>query len=369
MISAGDGFNGSYAEARQRWLTAVVSCQGEVESLIHPDCKGPAGEDLVMDWASFGSPEAARVFLVTSGTHGIEGYAGSAVQCAWLESGQLTLPAGVRLVLVHAVNPWGFAYGHRVTEHNVDLNRNFIDFSSIPVNAGYTALHPHLMLQEWTETGMRRAFEAMDAFRLKHGEKAFSDAFNGGQYDHADGLFYGGRAPQWSNTTFRTQLRRSMGKAQQVHLLDLHTGIGPYGEPFFINFDPQESSRRSAAERVWGSDALSGRGSTHAAFASYRGLLMDAFAEELPQCLTTGVVVEFGTHPRPRMQRAHLTLAWLRRQPAWTDTSTLLEARHSYAEAFIPSDSAWRQQVVARGTSLCAQGLAALASDPFQQKG
>lgn len=366
MIEGGSGFEGSYGAARARWLAAAHQRGGTIDSVVHPDVCGPGGEALAMDWASFGNERASRVLLITCGTHGIEGYAGSAVLCAWLEAQAPAVPEGVRLVLVHAVNPWGFAHGQRVTEHNVDLNRNFIDFSVLPTNAGYTALHPALMLEDWNEQAVARAFAAMDDYRLRHGEKAFSDAFNGGQYQHADGLFFGGHEPQWSNLTLRAQLRRHLATARQVHLLDLHTGIGPYAEPFFINFAAQGSPERSAAERLWGAESLSGKGSTHAALATYQGLLIDAFAAELPQARTSSVVVEFGTHPRPQMQRAHLALAWLRQQPAGADSSAAREARRAYAEAFIPSDQTWRHQVVSRGIALCSQGLAALAADPFE---
>ena len=41
----------------------------------------------------------------------------------------LALAAGLRVVLLHAINPWGFSWARRVTEDNVDLNRNFRDFS------------------------------------------------------------------------------------------------------------------------------------------------------------------------------------------------------------------------------------------------
>lgn len=368
MIEAGAGFESSYASARMRWLAAVGQRGGTVESVMHPECRGPDGEPLAMDWASFGDDRAPRALVITCGTHGIEGFAGSAVLTAWLEARAPAIPQGVRLVLVHAVNPWGFAHGQRVTEHNVDLNRNFIDFSTLPENPGYAELHPALMLEAWNDAALDRAFATMDKFRADHGEKAFSDAFNGGQYEHADGLFFGGREPQWSNLTLRSQLRHYLANAEQVHLLDLHTGIGPYGEPFYINFDTPLSPKRQAVERLWGSDALSGRGSTHAAFATYQGLLIDAFAAELPHARTSSVVVEFGTHPRPRMQRAHMALAWLRRQPPGSEGSALLDARKTYAEAFIPSDPVWRQQVVSQGVALCERGLAALARDPFESR-
>ncbi len=367
MIEPGHGFPGSYLEARQRWLAAVErhrgrACGVRVDSFRLPHARGPAGEALYLDLATFGDRHAQHVFVITCGTHGIEGYAGSSVLSCWLEANAIDIPAGSKLMLVHAVNPWGFAHGQRVTEENVDLNRNFVDFGApLPANPGYAALHPSLMLARWDEPAIEAAFQAMDAYRLQHGEKAFSDAFNGGQYEHDDGVFFGGRRPQWSNVTLRGLLREHASQAGRLDLLDLHTGIGPYGEPFFINFDAPGSRARRRAEAVWGSDAFSGRGSTHAAFASYQGLLIDAVASELPQCATSCVVVEFGTHARARMQRAHLALAWLRRQGGSDLVApAAAEARREYADAFVPRDPAWRRTVLAHGVELCRRGLASL---------
>lgn len=51
-------------------------------------------------------------------------------------------------------------------------------------------------------------------------------AISGGQYEIADGLFYGGSAPTWSNLTVRRVLREHASQAAQVAWIDLHTGLG-----------------------------------------------------------------------------------------------------------------------------------------------
>ncbi|MBT9504257.1 MAG: DUF2817 domain-containing protein [Burkholderiaceae bacterium] len=358
-----DLFYATYSTARQAWREAVQARGGAIDSQQHP-LTGPEGEPLWMDLARFGDPLAGRALVIACGTHGIEGYAGSAVQTAWLRlGGPGALPAGCAVLLIHAVNPWGFAYRQRVTENNVDLNRNFTGFPrpAGSANSGYAELHPQLQLRDWSEAEIARAFAAMDAFRLRVGEKAFSDAFNGGQHLHCDGIFYGGSAPEWSNQALRRLLRRHLCDARQGLFVDLHTGIGPYGQPFLINFDAPGSPARERALRIWGEEALSGKGSTHAAFASFQGVLIDALAEELPGCELSSVVVEFGTHERRRMQRAHLALMWLRRQRG--NGEAVQRARAEYLEAFIPADPAWRRSVLDGGVALCARACAALLDE------
>jgi hypothetical protein len=355
-------FAASYTEARSAWLQAVAARGGQVSGLRHPGA-GPRGEALWMDVARFGDPQAGSAFVVSCGTHGIEGHAGSAVQRAWLQAGGPgDLPRGTAVVLVHAVNPWGFAHDQRVTENNVDLNRNFIDFAAKPaVHPGYAELHPHLMLERWDEAEIARAFAAMDAYRERVGEQAFSDAFNGGQYQSPDGIFFGGREPEWSHRALAQAVPRALGPARRCVWVDLHTGIGPYGLPFFFNFDAQGSWGRQRALEVWGEEAFSGKGATHKAFAVYQGLMIGALATLVPGCAMSPVVIEFGTHERRRMQRAHLALAWMRRQQAVSDAFE--RAAAEYREAFVPSDPVWRASVVREGVALCQRGREALVAE------
>ena len=359
---APDGFAATYTEARGAWLQAAAAGGGRVSGLQHPDV-GPRGEALWLDVARFGDPQAHSVFVVSCGTHGSEGYAGSAVQTAWMNAGGPgALPTGTAVVLFHAINPWGFAHGQRVTENNVDLNRNFIDFASIPApHAGYTELHPHLMLEHWDEAAIARAFAAMDAYRERAGEQAFSDAFNGGQYQSPEGLFYGGQQPEWSRLALARCLPEALGPARRCVWVDLHTGIGPYGLPFFFSFDAPGSWGRQRALEVWGEDAFSGKGSTHKAFAVYQGLMIGALAAMAPGCAMSPVVIEFGTHERRRMQRAHLALAWMRRQR--TASEAFERAAAEYREAFVPSDPRWRASVLREGVALCQRGRDALVAE------
>jgi hypothetical protein len=72
-------FSKSYAEARQKFLSAAQQAGIPVESHIHPD-KGRDGEVLAMDVAREGPADAKSVLLVSSACHGVEGYCGSGVQ-------------------------------------------------------------------------------------------------------------------------------------------------------------------------------------------------------------------------------------------------------------------------------------------------
>ncbi len=125
-------FSMSYPEARDKFLSSCESAGFALKTRENPDAVGRDGEALFSDIASKGPADADSVLLVTSGTHGIEGYCGSACQVALVREGAFdALPDGTRVVLVHAVNPFGFSHQRRVNEDNIDLNRNFVDHTQV----------------------------------------------------------------------------------------------------------------------------------------------------------------------------------------------------------------------------------------------
>ena len=350
-------FPDSYAEARERFVEAARRAGAKLTSYKHPSERGPGGEALYLDVSVLGPGTASRVFVVGSGTHGIEGYSGSAAQRAWLRS-KPRLPKDTAVVFFHAHNPWGFAHKTRVTEENVDLNRNFIDFSKpLPRNPGYAELQPAIAIRDWNEASIADAFARIDAYRERVGEKAFSDAFNGGQYTHQDGIFYGGARKQWANSAFRAAVETHLARARKVAFLDLHTGIGPWCEHIYICFHPEGSPARARARAWWGERAVNLQGVTHAKLATYSGTIIDAFAEMLPQAEVTSIVVEFGTLPRRDMQRAGLAQRWMRFEGP-RDPVLAAKVRREYEAAFYPAAPEWREAVLKQSKDFIDRGVA-----------
>ena len=354
-------FSDSYAEARSRFSDAARRAGAKSTSYEHPAERGPGGERLFFDVSVLGPGDASRIFVIGSGTHGIEGYPGSAAQRAWLR-GRPRLPKDTAVVFFHAQNPWGFAHKTRTTEENVDLNRNFIDFSRpLPPNPGYLELHPQIVIERWDDAAIEGAFARLDAFRQRVGEKAFSDAFNGGQYSHPDGVFYGGTRPQWANSAFRAAVETHLGRARSVAFLDLHTGIGPWCGHVYLCFHPEGSPARERARAWWGERAVNLEGVTHKKLATYSGTIIDAFTEMLPQAEVTAIVVEFGTLPRREMQRASLAQRWMRFEGP-RDPVLAAKVRREYEAAFYPAEPEWRKAVLEQSREFINRGVAGIAS-------
>jgi hypothetical protein len=351
----------SYREARDHFLRAARRAGAKHQAYCHPTERGPAGEPLFLDVSVLGPGKASQVLVVGCGTHGIEGYSGSAAQCAWLR-GRPRLPRDTAVVFFHAQNPWGFAHKTRVTEENVDLNRNFIDFSKpLPANPGYAELHPRIVIQNWDIMSVAAIFDRLDAFRERVGEKAFSDAFNGGQYTHPDGIFYGGAQPQWANSAFREAVGTHLGHARRVAYMDLHAGIGPWGEHIYLCFHPEGSPARERARAWWGERAVNLQGVTHKALATYNGTIIDALAAMLPSAEVTTIVVEFGTLPRREMQRASMAQRWLRFEGR-RDPVLAAKVRREYEAAFYPADAAWRGGVLEQSRDFIDRGVKGISS-------
>ena len=153
MVSIPECFSESYAEARAKFCGAAAGAGGALRSWHNPHARGPSGEALYLDTARFGPADAANMLVLISSTHGVEGHCGSGAQIAWLRTGgPAKLPKDTGALIVHAINPYGFAWTRRVTEDNVDLNRNFVDHDkAYPKNDGYAALAHALLPKTWNE--------------------------------------------------------------------------------------------------------------------------------------------------------------------------------------------------------------------------
>ncbi len=134
-------FSSDYQEARHKFLEASTAIGANIESFKNPN-PGPEGEPLYTDVALIGPKDAAVILVLVSGTHGVEGFAGSGIQTGLLQQGIASvLNPNVSIVMIHAINPYGFAHLRRFNEDNVDLNRNFVDHTRpYPPNQGYEEL-------------------------------------------------------------------------------------------------------------------------------------------------------------------------------------------------------------------------------------
>lgn len=175
-----------------------------------------------------------QLVMISSGVHGVEGYAGSAIQRKlMLEVLQGDLKLKCDLLFLHGINPFGFENKKRVNENNIDLNRNFFfNREKIPKkekNRGYkrfssffTPRFPFtIYIIEFTIFIFR-----FTGIMFRVGIKNFSDALVNGQFEFKKGLYFGGKKPELVVKRLRKFFKSKLNKYESILHLDLHTGHG-----------------------------------------------------------------------------------------------------------------------------------------------
>jgi hypothetical protein len=347
-MSASRFFSETYQQARNQFRDAALSRQAQLISYLHP-LKGVHNETLAIDVALLGSSAATQVLFAMSGTHGAEGYCGSGAQIALFEHAglrQQIAQGRLQLVQLHALNPHGFSFTRRVNEDNVDLNRNFVDFTQpLPINAGYAQLHPTLLPAQWPPTPENEA--VLHAYAAQHGAMGLQTAISGGQYTFADGLFYGGRAMTWSNKTLRsllTRLRHTSPNIQRLYWIDFHTGLGPTGYGEYIYAARNDAQELAFNRTVWGNKLTSFHdgSSTSAPLVGVNSqAIIGAFGHAQLAC----IALEYGIVPMDRVMFALRADHWLAKQES-PDQALIQATRAAVRAAFYGETDAWKDDIV-----------------------
>ncbi len=363
MTSAETFFAQSYAEARAKFLVAAASAGLAVTSHAHP-LPGHDGEALAMDIARDGPADAKSVLLVSSACHGVEGFCGSGVQGALLADAALrrqAREAGVAILFIHALNPWGFSHWRRTTHENVDLNRNFQDFSQpLPRNTAYDELAELFLPEDWPPSAQVQA--QIGDWVSQHGQRALQTAFSGGQYHHQDGVFYGGAGPTWSQNTLRAVLREHGRQCQRLGWIDLHTGLGPNGHGELIFACRDDAAALGRARAWWGQDRVTSIYDGSSSSALLTGLMWLASELECPQAEYTGIALEYGTLPFAEVDFALRADHWMAKYPHKVSPAMRSAIRQQTRDAFYTDTPLWKSQIIAQGLDATRKAVLGLST-------
>ncbi len=354
-------FSGSYAEARAKFVAATRERHLALESHALAGYHGIDGEALAIDVALLGAPDAKGLLVLTSATHGIEGYCGSGAQIALLRDEAFVRSAraaAAAVLFVHAVNPYGFSHGRRVNEDNADLNRNFRDFRTpVPPNPAYAAVHPLLIPATWPPPAENEAKIA--GFIATHGERAYQAAVSGGQYEFPDGMFYGGAVASWSNVVLRAVLRRHGAARTRLAWIDFHTGLGPrgHGEKIYAGRDLAADLERARA--WWGAGVTSYQDGSSSS-APLTGVMYNAAYDECPGVEYVGIALEYGTLPLREVFQALRADHWLHNHPD-AGAEQRATIRRQMRDAFYVDAADWKEQVYVQAKEAALKALVHLA--------
>ena len=351
-------FSLDYPTARQRFHAAVARAGGDFHQLPL-DIPGASGNPYGVDIAWFGSRRPRQALVHVCGIHGVEGFAGSAVQLALLGK-RPPLAEHSALILVHVLNPYGMARLRRGNENNVDLNRNFFfrtgGWQGVP--DGYAALdsflnppsppshcdffHLRLLLAE-----------------LSLGAGAIRQAVAGGQYHFPKGIFYGGKELEQEPAIYGKWLSTHLNGVRELCVIDIHTGLGEYGCPsLFLRSDTDMQGLEDALGLRQATDNQQSQvmgyehGGGHSSI--YRHLL--------PETTTVCITQEFGTYNGRRLLRA---LRAENQYHHYGDRRIDHWSKRKLKAMFCPEDERWRRRVVTEGVDLAHRALALLAAEGF----
>ncbi|MCF7965703.1 MAG: M14 family metallopeptidase [Methylobacter tundripaludum] len=351
-------FPGSYAAGRQRWLAQLnkLSCHTQCLPYACPG-SGPESEELVTDTVWIGPEDASKVLVLLGGTHGIEGFAGSAIQTDQLGLigvGLSVIPADTAVLMVHALTPWGYAWQRRCDADGVDLNRNAVDFSGpLPENKDYDLLKDALYLP-----GAAQREIALAEFERRHGRVALEKAVSAGQYSDPSGPFYGGKAPAHGRLVCEDLIRKYALQQRDLSVIDLHTGLGSYGYGEIIcDHQPDSAGTRIARSLYGESVALPLLGTSSS--VPKTGLLDYAWHAIMNE-RSCYITLEFGTFSTDRLFETLLRDHQLWAQPG--NEPARLEHSKAMRRHFCPDDRGWREMVLFRARQVIAQGLHGVAS-------
>jgi hypothetical protein len=189
------------------------------------------------------------------------------------------------------------------------------------------------------------------------GERGFQHAVCRGQYTHADGLFYGGTSPSWSNIMWREYLASLPRSIELLAHIDVHTGLGPFGYGEIVYSLPADEPALTLASQWYENLEFRTAGSTESAATPIGGTMNHAVIEADLDAEATSISLEFGTVEFRRMFAALRADNWLRAR-APHGFAGAVEIREELVSCFYPSDTGWRHAVVERCNQVLARTVA-----------
>lgn len=355
-----DYFPFDYFSARDAFRSLAARTEQNSYNIA---ARGPNGEVLSIDTAYLGDAAPSKLAVITSGIHGAEGYAGSALQQLWLAEFASELPPDTGVLLVHALNPYGFAHNRRVNEHNVDLNRNALITFPGPSNSGYRSLNTWLnppnsapRLDDFMWRGL--------PLLIRHGRATLEQATAAGQYEFPRGLFYGGREREPSLVIFANLLTdpRFTNVQCLIHL-DLHTGLGRYGHHHLLLEESPSTPEYGHFTRAFGAQTVKSDHSSNATHYSAHGILSNLTRHTFPNALTLTATLEFGTLGPATLLRILRAENRVHHHGARRGGDAT-RIRTTLRDALAPNDQAWHATLITGGRRIFSRlrGMLAMQS-------
>lgn len=294
-----------------------------------------------------------NLLVMISGTHGVEGLAGSAIQRWFLEQDfDLSTTA---VLMVHGLNIYGFKNFRRTDENNIDLNRNFILSRSFfsPDDSSYEKLNSFLNPTEPPTLNIlsRISFIFKSIYNIVlHSLETLRSSILKGQYSFQKGLFYGGEKNEVQSYLLHDLVSTYMKPYKKIFIIDLHTGYGEKGKLHLFAGNSTERNSQNLL-KVFKKEDINF--ADNKKFYRTEGDVVTYFIDKIRLNIdaeVSGTVFEYGTM---NTQTTLGSIESLRRMVLENqnyfypgDSKTSSEIRNLYLEMFYPSDPNWRNGII-----------------------
>lgn len=295
-----------------------------------------------------------NLLILSSGTHGIEGYVGSACQSMFMtEYLNDSLLEDCGILLIHAINPHGFHHNRRVTENNVDLNRNCSLSGELYgiENPGYTMvdgfINPRRRL-DMDSLGMRFFFLRTSILIARHSMAPLRQSVLQGQYTHPQGVWYGGMELEPQIAELVPLIRETCDPYDRVIAIDLHTGYGDRSRMHLIS-NPVENALQQKMNDLFGDHTID-FGDQEDFYSPY-GEVIGMIGEVVPDKICIPMTFEFGTLDSQTMLGAIKSIQTMVAenqafQFGCDSDASRREVAEMFMEMFYPKSTAWRSNAI-----------------------
>ncbi len=296
-----------------------------------------------------------RLLVLSSGVHGVEGFVGSAIQRMFIDDFiTVDLLNSMGVLIIHGMNPYGFKHYRRVTENNIDLNRNCDTDVALYAtkNEGYPRVYQLINPAEPVDlSSFGNRFFHLKAINqiLRASMRTLRQAILQGQYEYPEGLYFGGKQAEAQVKLVSKELGPILRQYPVVLNIDLHTG---YGERGVLHLFPNPIEDRNIKEKVenvfkgysieWGDTGSFY--TTTGDFSTFLGKLM-------PEGTYLPMTFEYGT------MNSHTTLGAIKslhvtilenqgHHFGYASKSDEVRVKANFLEMYYPTSPAWRMKVM-----------------------
>lgn len=351
-------FHETYNDCRSSFIESVegllkIYDSAKIGKIIVPS---KVDNDLSIDWFYIPAQKHKdKLLILNSGLHGIEGYTGSAIQQMFIEKFlKQHLPDNMGVLLIHGLNPYGFKYHRKVTENNVDLNRNcLLENQTFDIkNDGYAELTDMLMPSEPVNLNSlgNQFFYVTAIYKIiKESMPVLRQAALQGQYDFDKGFYYGGKEYEAQIKLLKPLLIDKIDDYKVMLNVDLHTGYGERAKLHPFIDKPEDTRVLNGIETILKGVKIDWGGGKD--FYTISGEYVVWSNSLVPNVLCIPIPLEFGTLNSQKTfgSLKSMQIMIVENQGAhhgYKNKRNEEKTKHLFDELYYPESAVWRSKVI-----------------------